>query len=122
MDTTTAPSRPETSTTDAGSWESSPLPPAQILDGDPAPRVHWLHRSGAGEPVHKSGLWEVQPARFRWIFSGNESFHVLSGRATIVTDDGVRVEVAPGDLAFFPAGTHSIWTVAEPLRKFFAIS
>ena len=103
-------------------WEPMPLQRDHLLDGDPAPLVHWLRKNGPGQPLYMAGLWEVRPATFRWIFSGNESFFVLEGRATIVTDEGISTEVQAGDMVSYLAGTASIWTVHETLRKFFMIT
>jgi uncharacterized cupin superfamily protein len=47
----------------------------------------------------------------------DEIFVVLSGRATIETDDGQRVEVGPGDVCLLPEGAKTTWTVHETLRK-----
>ncbi|MFM8218464.1 MAG: cupin domain-containing protein, partial [Planctomycetaceae bacterium] len=35
---------------------------------------------------------------------------------------GDAVELRPGDLASFPRGALSTWTILEPLKKFFVIS
>jgi len=103
-------------------WEPMPIDTPDVLEGDPAPRVHWLKKNEKGDPTYLTGLWHVQPSTFRWLFFGNETFHVLEGRATITIDDGASVEVKPGDLLSFPMDTPSVWVVHEAVKKFFVIS
>ncbi len=47
----------------------------------------------------------------------------ISGAVTIeLTESGETVELRQGDLASFPKGTPSVWTVVEPLEKFTVVS
>jgi uncharacterized cupin superfamily protein len=103
-------------------WEPMPLDTPDMLEGDPDPKVHWLKKNEKGDPTYLAGLWLVKPAKFRWLFFGNETFHVLEGRATITIDDGTSVEVKPGDIISFPMNTPSVWEVKETLKKMFVIS
>ncbi len=68
-------------------------------------------------------LWRCDPMTFPYDFPGDESFVVLDGvvRITLV-DEQTTVELRTGDVASFPKGTRSIWTVVEPLRKFTVVS
>ena len=53
----------------------------------------------------------------------DESFVIISGAVTIeLTDSGETVELQRGDVASFPNGTPSVWTVVEPLEKFTVVS
>ena len=103
-------------------WQTMTLPAYDLLDGDPQIRVHWLKQTRANEPSYGSGLRRLQPAKFRWLFAGNESLHIMAGRATITTDDGTITEIAVGDLVFFPMNTPSVWQVQEELTLFFVTS
>ncbi len=51
----------------------------------------------------------------------DEIFVVLSGRATIEVEDGPTLEVGPGDVGLYPAGTRTRWTVHETLRKVYVV-
>lgn len=93
-----------------------------VVHGDPAARVGWLRTDSAGDGVLLAGMFTVEPSTFRYVFGGDETFHVLDGRCTIVPDGGAPVELRPGDLASFRKGTSSTWTVTSPFRKFFVIS
>jgi uncharacterized cupin superfamily protein len=94
----------------------------QVLDGDPAAGVAWLRTSGTADATLYAGIFTVQPSRFRYAFDHDECIHVLAGEVEIAVDGDATVELRPGDLASFGAGTRSTWTVRRPLRKFFVIS
>ena len=93
-----------------------------VLAGNPAARVAWLRTESGGAGVLFTGMFTVEPSTFRYTFSGDESFHVLDGDLDIAVDDGDSVTLRPGDIASFPKGARSTWTVRAPLRKFFVIS
>ena len=93
-----------------------------VLAGDPAARVAWLRTESGGAGALFTGMFTVEPSTFRYTFSGDESLHVLDGDLDIAVDGGEAVTLRPGDIASFPKGAHSTWTVRVPLRKFFVIS
>ena len=101
-------------------WEPFPIDAKQILAGDPAARVHWLHVSGEGEPTYYAGLWTAEPSTFTWSYDGlNEMAHFLAGRVRIGVDGGPAVEYRAGDVVYFPKGTRTVWEVVEPIKKAF---
>jgi uncharacterized protein len=60
---------------------------------------------------------------FDYEFPGDESFVIISGAVSIaLTESGETVELRTGDVASFPKGTQSVWTVREPLEKFTVVS
>ena len=97
--------------------ESWPLPKTIVTAGDPVARGLVFSRSADGTSVR--GIWACTPGSFRWTWTDEEMVTVISGRATVAMDDGRRVELAPGDMAFFEAGQGSEWTIHEPFRKSF---
>lgn len=66
----------------------------------------------------RSGVWEVTPGAFS---STRPEYHemcqIVSGRATIIEEDGTSFEVAPGSLFITPEGWTGRWIVHETLRK-----
>jgi uncharacterized cupin superfamily protein len=46
----------------------------------------------------------------------------LSGSVRIELEQGETVELKKGDVASFPKGMRSVWTVLEPLEKFTVVS
>ena len=93
-----------------------------VLDGDPAAQVAWLRTTSDGAGVLYAGMFTAAPSRFRYTFAGDESLHVLDGDVEIELDGGPAVRLGPGEIASFPKGASSTWTVHRPLRKFFVIS
>jgi uncharacterized cupin superfamily protein len=102
------------SDTELSPW---PLPEDWILDGEPEARGAVISRSDDSRIIR--GLWECSPGSFKWVFSYDETLVVVAGRATVELDNGDRVELAPGVMAFFGRGHDARWTVHETLRKGF---
>jgi uncharacterized protein len=63
------------------------------------------------------GRWECEPSEFPWHYDERETCYVFEGRVTVVTPDGQKVEIGPGDLVTFPQGLSCTWTVHETIRK-----
>lgn len=97
--------------------QSWPLPASLVLSGQPQASGLVLSKSADARQV--SGVWSSTPGRFRWNWDYDETVFVLSGRATVELEDGRRVELVPGDMAFFARGDRSVWTIHETLRKGF---
>lgn len=69
-----------------------------------------------------SGVWESDPGTSRWEFlTRGEIVHILSGRMSVQRDGEEPVELTPGTAAFFPIGWTGMWTVIEPVRKFYVV-
>jgi uncharacterized cupin superfamily protein len=96
-------------------WDDYPLPPASIVEGTPAAKVHWLRM----ESAYYAGLWTVERCTFDYRFEMNETAHILAGRVTVAQEGGPTLELGPGDVASFPKGATTRWTVKEKLKKFF---
>lgn len=92
-----------------------PVPPQQILDGDPRAGVEELGQFDGLEV----GIWEMTPGVMRDV-EADEVFVVLAGAATVEFDAGTAaLELRPGDVARLADGTATVWTVTETLRKGF---
>jgi uncharacterized cupin superfamily protein len=94
----------------------SPLDPVKVVSGEPVVRLAEIHDAddlGIGIWQHGVGVsTDVEV---------DEVFVVLSGRATIEVDGGPTLEVGPGDVGHYPAGTRTTWTVHETLRKVYVV-
>ena len=74
-----------------------------------------VHEPAAGTYV---GVWVLSPGTVEDTMAGDETFVVVSGRATIEPVDGsAPFDIGPGDLCTFPAGYQSRWVVHEELRE-----
>ena len=66
-----------------------------------------------------TGVWRCTEGTVTDV-EADETFVVLSGRATI-EHDGERHEVGPGDVCVLPAGAATRWTIHETITKVFVI-
>ena len=105
-----------------GEWEPYPLDAAQVIEGDPAPVVRWLHVSGEGEPGYYAGVWRAERSTFRWTFDFNETAHILSGRIRVTDESGSTHDYAAGDVVYFPKGARTTWEIVERFEKVFVDS
>jgi uncharacterized cupin superfamily protein len=105
-------------TVGAEAWE-----PCITSDGRTIGEAEWLRRRTDEGWSHTAMLWRCDPMSFDYVFPGDESFLVLSGSVRIeLKDEGETVELRKGDVASFPKGTRSVWTILEPLEKFTVVS
>jgi uncharacterized cupin superfamily protein len=100
--------------------EESELDPASIVAGSPQTyegEIATAPLPGGAELA--TGVWRCTEGTVTDV-EADESFVVLSGRATI-EHDGASHEVGPGDVCVLPAGAATRWTVHETLTKVFVI-
>jgi uncharacterized cupin superfamily protein len=95
---------------------------AFMVEGEPVGQVHWLRTESGGEGQLYAGLWTCEPRAIPYTFPGDETFQVLEGEVRIELEGGEAVDLGPGDLASFPKGQESRWTIKAPFKKFFVIS
>jgi uncharacterized cupin superfamily protein len=93
-----------------------------VVEGKPFGEVHWLRQDSSGAGILLTGLWKHEPATFPYTFPADETFHLLEGRVRIAVDGLAPVELCSGDIVSFHKGQVSVWTIHEPMRKFFVIS
>jgi uncharacterized cupin superfamily protein len=96
----------------AATLDAAPLDPGQVVSG--SPRVS--AREIVADDVVAVGIWQ-HSAGVSTDVEADEVFVVLSGRATIVVEDGPTLDVGPGDVGLLAAGSRTTWTVHEDLRK-----
>jgi uncharacterized cupin superfamily protein len=78
--------------------------------------------AGPADGVLDAGLWRSEPATHNYSFEADETFVVLEGTAMIeLPETGSTVEVTAGDMAYFAAGTRSVWTITEAFTKFVVV-
>lgn len=69
----------------------------------------------------ETGLWRREPDTWPFERPYDEVALVLSGAATIETDDGRALPLGPGDVLVTTKGSKGAWRITETLTKFFAI-
>jgi uncharacterized protein len=92
-----------------------PIDPRWIIEGTPEARAGELARSADGTAVVLA--WSCTAGQFHWHYHVDETVHVISGEVFVTNDDGVERRLGPGDMAFFPAGSRSLWRVPCAVRK-----
>ncbi|HEY4403474.1 MAG TPA: cupin domain-containing protein [Xanthobacteraceae bacterium] len=93
----------------------SPFPSEWVLEGRPQARATAIARSSDGAMTVIA--WSCTKGRFQWKYSVDEMVHILSGEVFITDQSGTERRLGPGDTAFFPAGSTSIWRVTQDVRK-----
>jgi uncharacterized cupin superfamily protein len=102
---------------DAGGYEPD------MIDGTQVGEFHQIGPAGSSESRLDVSLWRSGPGTYDYFFEGDEAFHVVEGAATVeLSETGETIELRPGDVAYFRAGTKSVWTITEPFKKFVVIS
>ena len=61
--------------------------------------------------------WSCTAGRFNWRYGVDETVHVISGEVFVTDESGAERRLGPGDMAFFPAGSRSLWRVPVEVRK-----
>lgn len=98
---------------------SGPLPESldagvEVLAGEPTATHLPLEPFGSVAV----GVWELTPGRVRDI-EADEVLVILAGRGTVEFEHGETIALAPGVVIRLEAGDRTVWTVTEPLRKFY---
>ena len=95
-----------------------------FISGEQVGEEHELRSEGFHGNEHAASLWRTDgPARYEYLFAGDESCYVIEGSVSIeLVDTGERIELNAGDIASFAQGTRSIWTFEGPFKKFTVIS
>jgi uncharacterized cupin superfamily protein len=95
----------------------------EMIDGTQVGEFHGLEPKGSAANKLDVSLWRSEPATYDYLFESDEAFHVVEGAATVdLPDTGETIELRVGDVAYFSAGTRSVWTITEPFKKFVVIA
>lgn len=102
--------------------EPYPEEEENVVEGSARAGMHVLRetRTAAGGQL-VAGVWESQPCTIDLTFEGDETVHVLSGRATVEVGDET-VEMTPGTISSFASGESARWRIHEPFRQFFVLN
>ncbi len=92
-----------------------PIRPNWIIEGKPEARSLRLAESADGTSMVMA--WSCTAGRFRWCYAVDETVHIISGEVLVTDGSGATRCLGPGDMAFFPAGSRSTWTVPKEVRK-----
>jgi uncharacterized cupin superfamily protein len=94
---------------------SAPIPADWVIEGNPQARSRRL--STSPDTTSSTMVWTCTPGKFHWHYNVDETLYILEGEV-FVTDSNDEVRrLGPGDVVFFPAGSHSVWRVTKDIRK-----
>jgi uncharacterized protein len=91
--------------------DSNPVCPDWIIEGTPQARAKCLARTADG--MSSIMAWSCTPG----CYAVDETAHIIHGEVFVTDDTGRIHRLGPGDMAFFPAGSRSIWRVTKEVRK-----
>jgi uncharacterized protein len=94
----------------------APIPPEWIMEGTPIARNKLMARSSDGNSF--AVVWSCTAGVFNWSYAFDETLHIISGEVFVTDKKGEEHHLRPGDMAFFPAGSRSLWRVPSEIRKF----
>ena len=93
--------------------DHEPVPADQSVRGEPTTAATAIDEFGGLEV----GVWEMTPGVMTDV-EADEVFVVVSGSATVEFGDGSQsLRIGPGDVVRLAAGSETVWTVSETLRK-----
>jgi uncharacterized cupin superfamily protein len=97
------------------SLTSSPINPDWIREGTPKARNRILERSS--DSLACTILWDCTAGKFDWFYGFDETVHILEGNVVLSDDHTPPRRLGPGDMVFFPKGSHAHWQVETYVRK-----
>lgn len=92
-----------------------PIPADWVIEGTPQVRSKRL--TTTPDRAATAFVWACSPGRFHWYYDVDEFLHIMSGEVFVTDEKGNVRRLGPGDMAFFPAGGHSIWHVTQEIKK-----
>jgi len=95
--------------------DQSSIPPQWLLSGQPETKHKLLGKTR--DRLGYAMLWECGAVSYKWHYSEDEAYIVLSGEGFMTDEKGVEHRFGPGDVAFFPAGTNAVWRHPDHFRK-----
>jgi len=90
-----------------------------IISGNP--RAGNLVFSTSADARETRGVWSCTRGSFHWTFDTDETAVILEGLVKVRMEDGTTLDLKQGDMAFFPRGQKSVWTIEEDLRKVYIL-
>ena len=93
----------------------APIAAHWVIEGTPVARSRRL--STSPDTTSSTMVWTCTPGKFHWYYNVDETLYILEGEVFVTNEKDEVRRLGPGDLAFFPAGSHSVWHVTQDLRK-----
>src|SRR5260370_38830665 len=85
--------------------EVGSIPPNWVLSGQPETRSKILVRTD--DWLVRVVVWECGAVSYKWHYTQDEAYVVLSGEGFMTNATGVDGRFGPGDVGDFPTGTNT---------------
>ncbi len=95
--------------------EVGSIPPNWVLSGQPETRSKILVRTD--DWLVRVVVWECGAVSYKWHYTQDEAYIVLSGEGFMTDETGVERRFGPGDVGYFPAGTNTTWRHPDHYKK-----
>lgn len=98
--------------------------PVPVPVGAPVSMVRSAsHQAPGPAPANtRAGVWECTPGTWLRQVRQAEFCHFLEGRALFVpADGGAPMQIAAGDVVYFPRDSLGEWTILETSRKIYIL-
>ena len=89
----------------------------KVLRGDPKTAIRF--DQGDNDSPSRMGLWKCTEGAFECVEKGDELQTLISGKLTLVRENGEKVSLNPGDSVFTKQGEKIIWDIEEEVTKVF---
>ena len=93
----------------------APIPADWVIEGNPQARSRRL--STSPDTTSSTMVWTCTPGKFHWHYNVDETLYILEGEVFVTNEKDEVRRLGPGDVAFFPAGSDSVWRVTKDIRK-----
>ncbi len=93
----------------------APIAARWVIEGNPVARSRRL--AASPDTTSSTMVWTCTPGKFHWYYTVDETLYILEGEVFVTNEKDEVRRLGPGDIAFFPAGSHSVWHVTKDLRK-----
>ena len=93
----------------------APIVPAWVVAGAPQARASELMRSR--DDAAFTVVWDCTAGSFTWTYDFDETIHILEGSIVLTDGGNPPTRLGPGDVVFFPKGSHVHWEVESYVKK-----
>ena len=66
-------------------------------------------------------IWQGQIRTFEWDYTQTETCLIIEGKVTVTDRPAGQdsITFGPGDMVIFPEGLKCVWTIKEPVKKYY---
>ncbi len=93
----------------------APITPEWIVAGRPEARASQLMRSK--DDASFTVVWECTGGSFTWTYTCDETIHIIEGSIVLTDGSNPPTRLGPGDVVYFPKGSHVHWEVEGYVKK-----